>query len=62
MKTEQKNFHSSIRALERLYNTGVTTRYDKEKDTTYWLLGSRVVGLSGGVVGASKYYKLLENV
>lgn len=62
LKTEQKNFYSSIRALERLYNVGVTTRYDKDKDMTYWILGSRVVGFSGGVVGDSKHYKLLENV
>lgn len=62
MKTTKNHFHSVIRALEKLYNAGVTTQYDKDQDVTNWFLGSHIVGLSGGVVGASKYYKLLESI
>lgn len=61
MKNTTKNeFHSVLRVLESLYNAGTTTRYNKDKDITEWFIGSHIVGVSGGVVGASTFYSLLE--
>jgi hypothetical protein len=50
-------FHSRLRELGCLHNTASTVSYDEERDETSWLICGKVVGITEGVVGASRSYQ-----
>lgn len=51
-------FLAAVRREESARNAGVLTRYDSITDQTQWTVAGAIVGVSGGVVGASTWYKL----
>ena len=52
-------FHARIRQEELVRNAGALTRYDSSlTDLTLWFVGGHLVGVSGGTIGASVWYKL----
>lgn len=55
-------FLSALRKLESLLNAGVTTSYRAEVDETEWRIGSELVGVSLGKLGASSGYLLALEV
>lgn len=54
----QTEFLAHIKREESARNSGVLTRYDALTDQTQWTVAGRIVGVSGGVVGASIWYKI----
>lgn len=54
-KTE---FYAHVRCEESARNSGVLTRYDALTDQTQWVVAGHIVGVSGGVVGASTWFKI----
>lgn len=51
-------FLAHLKNEERAANAGALTQYDSLVDHTLWKVAGRVVGVSGGRVGASSWYRL----
>ncbi len=58
---DRRTFFDHVRQHEYCANAGSITQYDSLTESTRWSVAGKLVGVSGGKIGESTWYKIVQS-